>query len=203
MKQISLFILALALAAILTGCGAKSKAVKEEAKIPVSVTAVKLGTVEQSLIYNGDIEAEFAVKVFSKIPDRIESFSVDEGDFIEKGKPIAKILATTIEQGVLQAQAGVTALRAQESNLALEFERSSRLFREGALSKQQFDAIETQFKAIRAQVEQAEAASASASASLGDATITAPFSGIISKRYLEVGDMVSPGMPLVEIVQME
>lgn len=203
MKYLSTFLLLLLGVAFLAGCGAKSKNAAEEAKVPVTVTEVKIGKVEQSIIYNGDIQAEFSVKVFSKIPDRIETFYVDEGDYVEKGKPIAKIFATAIEQGVRQAEAGVTALRAQESNLNVEYERMQRLFNEGAVSRQQFDAMETQFKAGKAQVEQAQAGLGSAASMLQDATITAPISGIVGKRYLEAGDMASPGMPLVEIVQME
>jgi multidrug efflux pump subunit AcrA (membrane-fusion protein) len=37
---------------------------------------------------------------------------------------------------------------------------------------------------------------------LADATVSAPISGIIGKRYYEEGDMANPAMPLVSIVQM-
>lgn len=188
---------------LLVGCGAQQENTEEVSKVPVSVAEITLGNVEQSLVYNGDIEAEHAVKVFSKIPDRIEEFYVDDGDVVEKGQPLAKIFATTIEQNVQQAEAGLNALLAQEANLTVEYERANRLFNEGAMSKQQFDSIETQYKAIAAQVEQAKAGLRSAKASLEDATITAPIDGIVGKRYMEVGDMASPGMPLVEIVQMD
>ena len=64
------------------------------------------------------------------------------------------------------------------------------------MSQQQFDAIQTQ-------VTQARAAYTSAKSQLGDATILAPISGIIGKRYNEAGDMANPAMPLVSIVQMD
>ena len=187
----------------LVGCSAKKEAVTEEAAIPVVVSIVQRSNVEQSLTYQGDIKAEFAVKVFSKIPDRIEEFYVDEGDVVNKGQPVAKIFATAIAQGVQQAEAGLAATRAQDANLKVEFDRAARLFREGAMSKQQFDAVETQYKSAQAQVRQMEAAAASAKSSLHDATITAPIDGIVGKRYLEAGDMASPGVPLLEIVQKD
>ena len=188
---------------MLSGCGAKKEAVKEEAGVPVVVSIIQRSDVEQSLTYQGDINAEFAVKVFSKIPDRIEAFYVDDGDVIKKGEPIAKIVATTIEQGVRQAEAGLSATRAQDANLNVEFDRAARLFKEGAMSKQQFDAVDTQYKSAQAQVRQMEAALASAKSSLLDATITAPIDGIIGKRFLEVGDMATPGVPLIELVQKD
>ncbi len=203
MKRIFNSIITIAALAALVGCGAKQDAAQEETKVPVVTTIVQRGNVEQSLTYQGDIKAEYAVKVYSKIPDRIEAFYVDDGDVVTKGQPIAKIYATAIEQGVRQAEAGLAATRAQFSNLQVEYDRAGRLFKEGAMSKQQFDTIETQYKAAQAQVQQMEAALVSAKSSLQDATITAPITGIVGKRYLEVGDMASMGIPLAEIVQKD
>jgi len=188
---------------LLSSCGESEGENAENTVIPVEASIVKLGTVQQSLHYSGDIHAEYEVKVFSKVPDRIETFFVDEGDVVKKGQPIAKILATTIEQGVIQAKAAVVAASAQEANLSVEFERAKRLYKENAMSKQQYDAIQTQFEAVQAQKEQAAAGLVSAKSLLNDATLTAPISGIIGKRYYENGDMVSPGAPVASIVQME
>ena len=201
MKRIISAILTMVALIVLAGCSAKKAAVQEEAKIPVVVSIIQRNNVEQSLTYQGDIKAELSVKVFSKIPDRIAEFYVDDGDVVKKGQPVARIFATTIEQGVHQAEAGLAAARAQDANLKVEFDRAARLFKEGAMSRQQFDAVDTQYKSAQAQVKQLQAALASAKSSLLDATITAPIDGIVGKRYLEGGDMASPGIPLLEIVQ--
>ncbi len=191
------------LALATTGCDQNKSNAEEEVKIPVEVTTVKLGEVVQSLSYSGDIKAEFEVKVFSKIPDRIEKLFVDVGDEVKKGAPLAKVVATTIEQAVRQAEAGLVAAKAQEANLRVEFERAQRLTNENAMSEQQFDAIKTQYEAVKAQAEQAEAMVKTANSQLADATITAPIAGVIGNRYIEAGDMASPAMPLVTVVQME
>jgi RND family efflux transporter MFP subunit len=167
------------------------------------VAVVKLGELSQSLRYSGDICAEHEVNVFSKIPDRIEKFYIEEGDFVKKGAPIAKILAITIEQGVRQSEAALVAAKAQEANLKVEFERAIRLYRENAMSQQQYEAIKTQYESIQAQVQQAEAALMSMKSQRDDATITAPISGVIGKRYYETGDMAQPSMPVVKIVEMD
>jgi RND family efflux transporter MFP subunit len=204
MKRFFVVLILVGLAGLITfGCGPNSDDETVEEKIPVKVTIVKLNDVVQSLDYSGDITAEFSIKVFSKIPDRIENFYVEEGDYVSKGQKVAQVLATTIEQGVRQAEAAVTATKAQEANLRLEFARAQRLSNEDAMSQQQFDAVKTQFEAIQAQVVQAEAALVSTKSQLTDATISAPISGIIGKRYFEAGDMASPQFPVVTIVQME
>lgn len=199
-----LFLIVGLLALIAGGCGKpNSNANEAEVKIPVEVMTVKLGEVIQSLSYNGDIRAEFEVKVFSKIPDRIEKFFVDAGDEVKKGQPIAKVVATTIEQAVRQAEAGLVAAKAQEANLRVDFDRAQRLKDENAMSAQQFDGIKTQYEAVKAQAEQAEAAVTTVKSQLDDATITAPISGVIGTRNYEAGDMANPAMPLVSIVQMD
>ena len=171
--------------------------------VPVKVLPIQLDNVVQSIDYQGDIKAEFEVNVFSKIPDRIEVFYKDEGDRVYEGEPIAKIIATTIEQAVLQAEAGLAAANAQKANLQTEYDRAIRLREDDAISQQQFDGIKTQYEAVVAQGQQAEAALTSIKSQLKDATISAPISGIIGERNYEAGDMASPAMPIVSIVQMD
>jgi len=203
-KKLSLMMVVVTAWYLVSGCGkSDSSDVEQKEKVPVEVSTVQIGKVLQSVKYRGDIAAEIEVKVFSKIPDRIEKYFVDEGDAVRKGDPIARIVATTIEQGVKQAEAMLVAARAQESNLAVEFERAQRLYQEDALSKQQFETIKTQYESVQAQVIQAEAALASAKSLFSDATVTAPISGIIGKRYYENGDMANPAVPLVTIVKTE
>jgi RND family efflux transporter MFP subunit len=197
-----LYLLVVGLLLWALGCSNSNAKKEETVTVPVQVETVKSGDLVQTLTYNGDINAEFEVKVFSKIPDRIEKFYVDMGSFVKQGAPLATIYAATIEQAVRQAEAGLAAARAQEANVKVEYERAQRLLNENALSKQQFDLIATQYEAAKAGLETAEAGLHSAKSTLNDATVTAPISGIIGKRYYEAGDMASPAMPLVTVVQM-
>jgi RND family efflux transporter MFP subunit len=186
------------------GCsGKKSQTDEQTARVPVEVTQVQTSRIIQALSFNGDVEAELEVKVFSKIPDRIEKYFVDEGSHVQKGAPIARIFAATITQGVRQAEAGLSAAKDQEANVAVEYERAQRLFKENAMSKQQFDMVETQYEAAKAGLEQAEAGLLSVKSTLSDATVTAPIAGIIGKRYYEAGDMANPATPVATVVQMD
>lgn len=188
---------------ILSGCSGSGEENSTTERIPVEVSPVELGSLEQSLSYNGDVEAECEVRVFSKVPDRIEKLYVDESAVVRKGNPLADILATTLEQALRGAEAELLAAQAQEANLRVELERYRQMLGKSAVSQQQFDAIDTQYRAARARLEQAEAMLKSARSNLGDARITAPISGIIGKRYVEPGDMALPSQPLLTIVQMD
>jgi RND family efflux transporter MFP subunit len=185
-----------------SSCSKKAGSKETEAAVPVEVAQVGLGDVVQSITYQGDVRAEFEVKVFSKIPDRIEAFYKDAGDAVAQGAPIAKIYATSLEQGVKQAEAGLSSAKAQEANMSVEIARAERLFNENAMSKQQYDGIQTQYQAVKAQLDQAQAAVTSIRDQLADAVVKAPIAGIVGKRYYEAGDMASPMTPIVSIVQM-
>lgn len=199
-KNISILLLILLIT--ITGCQ-KTGNIEEEQSIAVGVKKIQLGNMKQTLTFQGDIEAEISVKVFSKIPDRILAYYVDDGDYVKKGQNVADILATTIEQGMLQAEAALAAAKAQQVNMKVEYDRAQRLYKENAMSKQQYDGLVAQYEAAEAQLRQSEAALESAKSQLQDAHIKAPISGIIGKRYYEAGDMANPALPLVDIVQME
>ena len=184
------------------GCQKAEEKTQENA-IPVEVTQIQLGQIKKNLQYNGDIKAELEVRVFSKIPDRIEAYFVEEGDPVKKGDTIAKVLATSIEHNVQQAEAGLSALKTRQLNLKSDYERTQNLLKVDAVSKQQFESIKTQFESLTAQVDQAEAVLATAKSQLKDATIASPMSGIIGNRSLEPGDMAMPSLPVATVVQMD
>src|SRR5574341_1577667 len=203
-RTIYFFMIVAGWAAFSTSCRQTDpKNGQAETKIPVEIMTVRRGNLAQTLSYYGDIKAEFEVKVFSKVPDRIERLFVEAGDNVAQGAPIARIVATTIEQAARQAEAALAAAKAQETNLRSEYDRFELLYRDLSVSKQQFDAIATQYEAAKAQVKQAEAALTSAKSLLHDATITAPIAGIIGNRYCELGDMAAPSLPLVSVCQMD
>lgn len=194
---------AVMLAVLLAACSDSKDGDEEEGEAsPVEVMVAKRQAVTRSLAYDGDVEGELEIQVFSRVPDRIEKLLVDVGDKVKQGQLVARIRATAIEQAVRQAEAGLVAARAQEANVRLEYERSQRLFAENALSQQQLDAIRTQFEAVTAQSQQAEAMLKSAMSQVTDAQITAPITGIVATRNYEEGDMASPALPLFTIVQM-
>ena len=204
MKRFRLLSLIFAAAGLLAaGCTGKGDTENEsEPKVPVETMTAFLGSIVQSVSYNGSIQAETEVQVFSKIADRILAINVDEGSRVERGDPVARILATSIEQGVRQAEAALAAARAQEANVRIESDRAQRLLNENAMSRQQFDAIQTQVEAVTAQREQAEAMAATARSLRDDATVTAPIAGIVANRNYDPGDVASPAKSLLSIVQM-
>ena len=125
-----------------------------------------------------------------------------------------------------QAKAAVEAARRRMEEAQASLARTRKLYEGGAVSKEQLDASETaytvaksqaeqaqqqqslvdvgprseQIEAQRAVVRQAEAAVAQVQANLDNAIIIAPFNGIVTVKHREAGESVTPGLPVVTIM---
>ncbi|MFO7767955.1 MAG: efflux RND transporter periplasmic adaptor subunit [bacterium] len=192
----------LAVLSLLAGCTPESGEPAADTAAVVEVEEVRLGTIEQTLSLSGDVQAGRSVRVFSQVPDRLTEVLVDVGSRVEDGEVLARVRDEILRAGLEQIEANLRAARTTLANLQDELARTRNLHEEGSVSTQTLEGLQTRVKGARAQVEQLEAARQQARASLANATITAPFEGIVAERYLEAGDMAAPGAPLFRIVDM-
>lgn len=125
-----------------------------------------------------------------------------------------------IEEAIKQAEAGVELARARFQNAEATYNRVKSLYQNGAASRQDYDNAETEYLTAKAQLEQTEAGLKVAQAqkgeilanynkavaayeatavNLNDATVRAPFDGVVTRKIVDQGDMASPGMPLIAL----
>lgn len=142
---------------------------------------------------------------------------------------LERLLRGATAQELTQTRAAVAQAEVQMDNAQTEFDRMERLFQSGSVSRQAYDGAASQLQiaksqldsararldqvqegarpedlaAAEAQVKQAEAALDLARAQLDKATLRAPVAGVISRRGIEVGEMASPGVPLITIVDVD
>jgi len=133
----------------------------------------------QVLEFTGDIVAIKEAGIFSKVSGNLERVLVDIGSAVRENQLLAVIDTTELSQTYEQASA--TYLNAQQT-----FDRTRDLFNQNLVAKQDYDNAEA---ALRV----AQAARDGAVTRLAYARITAPFSGIITKRFLDPGALVTPG----------
>jgi len=167
--------------------------------------------------------------VIPRIPGYVTSIAVDDNQRVEKGQRLLTIDTRDLEskaetaEGALEnaraqvavARANVQAAETVRARTADDLARWSVLRQKEEISQQQFDAARSAADAARAQ---RAAASQSVAAAQGQvaqkqadldfaklqltyANVTAPSSGIVSKKNVEVGQLVQAGQPLMAIVQ--
>ncbi len=180
----------------------------EVREVDVRVSEVGQGTLEGKISLTGDIEPRSRVTVYSKVSGEVKKLAVDVGDRVKKGALIARIEK---EKLVLQAERLEASLEAAEVNLdklRKDFERIKSLFEKNAVSRQRMDDIDTACKSARAQAKELNAALALARIQVADSEIYAPIGGMIAKKFIDEGDIVTAtsqmkGTPLVVVVDMD
>jgi RND family efflux transporter MFP subunit len=93
-----------------------------------------------------------------------------------------------------QAAAMLNQAQVQHVQATLDYERAKALYATQSLTKPEFDQAQTRFDSTNAGVDQANANLHQAQLTLEDADLTAPFSGFILSRNIELGNLVAPGM---------
>jgi len=179
---------------------------------------------------NGRFEAT-EVTVSAEASGRVLTLTVDDGDRVEAGAVIGGIdtIALAISQQELSARVAVLAARLEEarshgraiaSQAAVaerEAARLARLAAGGAATAQQVDRAQREQetlvqqlaanaavqRAVRAESEALDAQRAQLSDRMGRATVRSPISGVVLTRYVEPGELVQPGTPLLKVAALD
>ncbi|MEW5862557.1 MAG: efflux RND transporter periplasmic adaptor subunit [Pseudomonadota bacterium] len=189
--------IALAAAAALAACGSDTEAPK-----PAPAPQLKAGVAEVrevDLVYSAEavIEAVRQSTVAAQIAGRIVDIRFDVGDYVKKGEVIVRIDERAATQAVAASEAQVREAEAAARNARLNYERSRQLFAQKFISQAALDKAEADYKQAQARLAAVLAGAGAAATERSFATIVAPYSGVVSARHVELGEMAVPGKPLM------
>jgi RND family efflux transporter MFP subunit len=189
---------------LVTSCGAEAEKNPEAAPVvqigSENVVAVKSGTVIAGPIVSGELKPEKEATVRAEVGGSMVEVAVLEAQAVQKGALLGRIETRTLEDA---KQSASSAVRSAENQLAVarrEVERTEKLVSAGAIAARDLDQVQSTVTAAEAQVADAKARLASADRALGDTVIRAPFQGIVSRRAVNAGDVVSSGTELFMII---
>lgn len=180
---------------------------------PVTVLEIKEETYPISLDYIGTIDTKEIKKISFKVSGKIEKIYVEEGDFVSKGKAIASLDVTDLDFNLDTAKAQMKIAeanlnKAKEDNIFIldNYNRISKLHKDGSVSDQQFDEAQLKLnvskaslEAMNAQYEQAKINYESIKNTINDTTIIADEGGYIVDAIGKEGENISAGTPVVLI----
>lgn len=157
------------------------------------------------------------VSISAKVLGRIDKLAVDEGSEVKKGDILVQLDDSDVRAQLEQAKANL--IFAQESlplarvNLAGsqdDFQRADVQFKKAIITKEQYSHAQKTLEAARAELTIAVARVGVAKAQLGivetqmqNMVLTAPFDGIVAKRWLLEGDVEQPGQPILSIYDLK
>jgi len=188
---------AIALTLALAACGSSDPPKPAPAAAAYDSAAVEMRDVELTYTAEAVVEAVRQSTVAAQISGRIVDLRFDVGDFVKKGEVIVRIDERAASQAVAATEAQVRQAEATLRNARAEFERSKQLVAQKFLSQAALERTEAEYKAAQARVSALLAGAGQAQTERSFATIVAPYSGVVSARHVELGEMAAPGKPLM------
>ncbi|MDF2187728.1 efflux RND transporter periplasmic adaptor subunit [Paraflavitalea sp. CAU 1676] len=169
---------------------AEKTAVVAEANgdIAVRVTPVQKQSLALDFGVNGNFIPGQQLDFMAENSGRVTQVLVDEGSTVSKGQTLAVIKTDQLNVDLESAQANY-------NNAIKDKERFENAFKTGGVTQQQLDQA-------RLALSNAEARVAQAKIKIGDAYIRSSINGVVNKRYIEPGAVVSPGTKLFELVDI-
>jgi RND family efflux transporter MFP subunit len=153
--------------------------------------------VDQFSSFDGAVEAVKQSTVAAQISGRIVAINFDVGDSVKQGEVIVRIDEREVNDAYVASRAQIAQAQATLQNAQISYERTRQLFSQKFVSQAALDKAFADYRAAQAQLDAAVALGSQAATVKGFATVVAPYGGVVAQRHVELGEMVTPGKPLM------
>ena len=199
----TLLFLLLSISLIIHGCGQEETFSKKDTAIPVTLSRVTSMDVDHTIDQVGTLQANETVMVKSEALGKIKNISFEEGKQVAEGELLVKLDDSKIRAEIDAIKSRIVQYKAELTNTRRDVERNENLLKDGVINQKTFDDITTKRHVGEALLNEAKANLALAQEQLNDTSITSPFQGFTSERFVSVGDFIGVGDPIVKIVQTD
>jgi len=171
--------------------------------VPFDTATASLQDAARERVWDGRVEAVNQATVSAQTSGRIAELLFDVNDYVDTGDVIMRFTDTEQRAAFARAEATLEEARARLSEAQQEFERFSRMIENNSISKSQFDQSRANRDAAQARLNAAVSGVETANEQLEYTVVRAPYAGIVSKRHVELGELVSPGQPLISGLSLQ
>jgi membrane fusion protein (multidrug efflux system) len=178
-------------------------AVQKVAPIHVDTVLVTERQMPKTVLLAGSLKAFEESDLAANANGRVQRTMVERGSLVAKGAAIAQLDTRFSALAATEARANLEAASEQKKLAQNDCERFTRLFKKGTIAQQEFDRV---MSICKTSAESADAAAARAEEALqmvGDATVRAPFAGLIAERYVSAGEYVRADSRVVHLVDLD
>lgn len=193
---------AVLMAALLPACGGDGDG-EEVGPPPVVIANVEVRDLDVRIDATGELVAKERAQIASEVSGRITEILVDEGEAVEVAQVLLEIDPERRNLELADARAGLTEAEAALAEQEREYRRAKTLHEQGIASEASLDQTETALALARSRAEAARARVGVADRAVRDASVRAPFAGLIARREVSRGEFVNVGQPLFELVALD
>lgn len=175
---------------------------KTGADSPIVVTiGIPSSEKQPALNISGQVEAGETAGISTRVMGYITMISVKEGDKVNKGQLLVTINNLDMLAKRAQTDAMITEADAAYKNAQKDFERFTNLYRQQSASAKELENVSLQYTSAKSRLESVKQMRNEVNASLNYTRLTAPFSGVVTQKLADVGNMANPGMPILTLEQ--
>lgn len=164
-----------------------------ESAVTVAVTYPQSLPAETELVLPGNLQANYDAPIYARTSGYLKRWLVDIGTHVKAGQLLAVIESPEVDQQLLQAEANLATAVANQKIADVTAERWRRLRATDSVSKQEADEKISAAAASDAQVMAARANVARLREMQGFERIVAPFTGVITARRTDIGQLINAG----------
>ena len=186
-----------------------SKSDTQDITLKVVTQTIGTANLDETIPVTGSFDPLISVEIVPEVSGQLQQLRlangtpVDVGVAVKEGEVIAVINHDIYLAQLAECQAALEAGKVALAEAEREKKRMVALYEGGSATEQNKDKAVTTADLAAAQLKQAQAALDMAKVNVDKATIKAPVTGVVSKKYVDEGNMVGPSAPLVRIVQMD
>jgi membrane fusion protein (multidrug efflux system) len=192
-KYLILTALSVVAAAYLSSCSQVQGTQAAPPPQSLPVIALNAAPTTTYLEYSANVEGTTNVEIRPQVSGYLDKIYVEEGAYVTQGQPLFKINDRPYDEQLNNAQANITAAKANLEKAAIEVNRLQPLVDNHVISDVQLKAAQAAYDAAKAEVNQTQAASNNAGINLGYTLIKAPVSGYIGRIPFKAGALVGKG----------
>ncbi|HTJ17226.1 MAG TPA: efflux RND transporter periplasmic adaptor subunit [Steroidobacteraceae bacterium] len=168
----------------------------------VDVTTVALQKLSRSLPLSGSMSPIVQATLKSKVGGEVELVPLREGQDVREGEVLARIDTRNLQAQYDRQLAAVDRARADLDLATLNRDKNRVLLDQHYISQNTYEATESAYAGMVANLKLAEADARLAKIGLEDAVIRAPFAGTVAKRHVQPGEKVSMDSTIVTLVDL-
>lgn len=170
--------------------------------VPVQVMMIRPRNVPVVVDAVGRLFPERTVTLSAQVPGQVSGYDGDVGKQVAKGDILVRVKPRDYELALSEARGNLAAAQARLAAVRNAHDRFEKLLPRKVVSQDHFDKVEAEYKTALAQEAQAKAGVAIAEERLQKTGITAPFSGSIAVRHVEIGQMISVNEPVMTLIDL-
>ena len=191
----------LTLSLFMMSCGGEDPKAVADNSTPIAVKVSKVVSDGNNpfVSASGKIEATNSANLSTRMMGFVNKVHVKVGDKVRKGQLLVSINNTDLQAKRAQVNAGITEATAAFNNAQKDYNRFKSLFADNSASQKEMDDMTANYEMAKARLEGANQMKNEINSQFAYANITSPFSGVVTNKFIEAGDMANPGMPLIAV----